>query len=60
MTDEDGESIYTKMDDARDPDDKEYESQYCSACNGSGEGAYDGSTCRTCGGSGEEFVEIDL
>lgn len=25
----------------------------CSACNGSGEGAYDGSTCRACRGRGE-------
>lgn len=33
------------------------ESEICSACNGSGEGAYDGSCCMVCGGSGEVEVE---
>ena len=31
----------------------ESEIVYCSACNGSGEGAYDGSICSTCKGRGE-------
>jgi len=32
---------------------------YCSACNGSGEGSYDGSSCSTCGGSGHDKQEVD-
>jgi len=31
----------------------ESEIVYCSACSGSGEGAYDGSICSTCKGRGE-------
>jgi len=34
-------------------DDEDDEEGVCSACNGSGEGAYDGSTCSECGGRGE-------
>jgi len=33
-------------------DDEENEG-VCSACNGSGEGAFDGSICHECGGRGE-------
>ncbi len=29
---------------------------YCSACNGSGEGSYDGSICSQCHGSGIELI----
>jgi DnaJ-class molecular chaperone len=28
--------------------------EFCSACNGSGEGMYDGATCYKCKGTGEE------
>jgi DnaJ-class molecular chaperone len=31
----------------------------CSACNGSGEGAYDSSRCSTCRGHGEVWVEVE-
>lgn len=33
--------------------DDEDDEGVCSACNGSGEGAYDGSVCSECGGRGE-------
>jgi DnaJ-class molecular chaperone len=35
------------------------ESVICTACNGSGEGAYDGSRCSACRGRGEVEVELN-
>lgn len=34
--------------------DEEFEDEdnYCTTCNGCGEGLYDGTSCNTCGGSG--------
>jgi hypothetical protein len=36
---------------------EEFETELCSACNGSGEGQYEGSSCDTCGGRGEVRCE---
>jgi len=37
-----------------------YLSDYCSQCNGSGEGLHDGSSCSVCKGSGVEKLECKL
>jgi DnaJ-class molecular chaperone len=34
-------------------DERDEDSGYCPACNGSGEGGYDGSICSLCRGCGE-------
>lgn len=53
---DDGVYAWDERDDI-DPNAR-YESVYCSACSGSGEGMFDGSTCGTCGGKGEVLEEI--
>lgn len=35
------------------------EAEYCSGCDGTGEGQYDGASCSWCGGSGFERPSAD-
>lgn len=47
-----GKVIIRYVQEYDDDDEEEYTDNYCSHCNGTGEGMWDGSVCNVCGGSG--------